>query len=236
MILNMGGSGVVPKVNLDETTITPGTTNRVIDEGTYLKGALTILGDADLVPANIKKGINIFGVQGTCKPNYGTCVWKKLEEEIQSVSGTLSVQFVMQITGEPYDDNSFIITLPNNIPNFVLKESDFYNWMMWSEPVETVKCRLYFYSNNELDFAIYDTSTQTLTTKGKGSWHVTNGKLKITGSGNSLEGYYNFNVSKLVSRDISSLTTIGYVVSDDSSEYPSNGKHTDGYYYQRINV
>lgn len=65
MILNMGGGGVVPKVNLDATTITPGAMKRVIEKGTYLKGDLTVLGDADLVPENIKKGVNIFGVVGT---------------------------------------------------------------------------------------------------------------------------------------------------------------------------
>lgn len=45
-------------------TITPGTTNQVIAAGQYLSGAQTVLGDADLIPANIKSGINIFGVAG----------------------------------------------------------------------------------------------------------------------------------------------------------------------------
>ena len=57
--------GVVPKVNLDAKTITPGTKNQVIEKGTYLKGPLTILGDADLISSNIKKGVNIFGVMGS---------------------------------------------------------------------------------------------------------------------------------------------------------------------------
>lgn len=45
-------------------TITPGTSNQTIAAGTYLTGAQTILGDADLVSANIKSGANIFGVAG----------------------------------------------------------------------------------------------------------------------------------------------------------------------------
>lgn len=65
MILNMGGGGVVPKVNLDATTITPGTKNKVIKEKTYLRGALTVLGDSDLIPENIKNGVDVFGVVGT---------------------------------------------------------------------------------------------------------------------------------------------------------------------------
>lgn len=46
-------------------TITPGTSNQTIAAGTYLTGAQTISGDADLTAANIKKGVQIFGVTGT---------------------------------------------------------------------------------------------------------------------------------------------------------------------------
>lgn len=45
-------------------TITPGTTNKTIGAGQYLSGAQTILGDPDLIPANILQGKNIFGVAG----------------------------------------------------------------------------------------------------------------------------------------------------------------------------
>lgn len=46
-------------------TITPTTTNQTIAAGTYLTGAQTIVGDADLVGGNILSTANIFGVQGT---------------------------------------------------------------------------------------------------------------------------------------------------------------------------
>lgn len=46
-------------------TITPTTTNQTIAAGTYLTGAQTIVGDADLVGSNILSTANIFGVQGT---------------------------------------------------------------------------------------------------------------------------------------------------------------------------
>lgn len=45
-------------------TYTPTTTNQTIDAGQYLKGAQTIKGDANLVSANIKAGVSIFGVTG----------------------------------------------------------------------------------------------------------------------------------------------------------------------------
>ena len=46
------------------TTYTPTTSNIEIAAGTYLTGKQTISGDPYLVPANIKSGVNIFGVVG----------------------------------------------------------------------------------------------------------------------------------------------------------------------------
>lgn len=46
-------------------TITPGTSNQTIASGTYLTGAQTISGDANLVASNIKSGVSIFGVSGS---------------------------------------------------------------------------------------------------------------------------------------------------------------------------
>lgn len=48
-------------------TYTPGTTNQVIESDRWLTGDQTILGDANLVPENIKKDVSIFGVTGTCE-------------------------------------------------------------------------------------------------------------------------------------------------------------------------
>lgn len=46
-------------------TITPGTSNQTIASGTYLTGAQTISGDANLVAGNIVSGKTIFGVAGS---------------------------------------------------------------------------------------------------------------------------------------------------------------------------
>ena len=47
------------------TTWTPTTSNQTIASGTYLTGAQTISGDANLTAGNIKSGVTIFGVAGS---------------------------------------------------------------------------------------------------------------------------------------------------------------------------
>ena len=46
-------------------TITPTTSDQAIASGTYLTGAQTIKGDANLVAGNIASGVTIFGIVGT---------------------------------------------------------------------------------------------------------------------------------------------------------------------------
>ena len=50
--------------NYEELTILP-TTEEITKVGTYNK--VTVAGDSDLIPDNIKEGTNIFGVEGTAK-------------------------------------------------------------------------------------------------------------------------------------------------------------------------
>ena len=58
-------SYVQPSATKAAATITPSTANQTIAAGTYLTGAQTIAGDADLTAGNIRNGVNIFNVTGT---------------------------------------------------------------------------------------------------------------------------------------------------------------------------
>lgn len=51
-------------------TYTPTTTDQTISSGRWLTGAQTIKGDANLVAANIKSGVSIFGVNGNYSGQY----------------------------------------------------------------------------------------------------------------------------------------------------------------------
>lgn len=62
---------VKPTTRQAAKTYTPGTSNQTIPAGTFLTGAATIAGDADLTAANIKKGVNIFGKTGTLSGIWG---------------------------------------------------------------------------------------------------------------------------------------------------------------------
>lgn len=56
-------------IPLPATTYTPGTEDIIIPKRYYLSGPQTIKGDPDLIPDNIVKGVDIFGVVGTRRPD-----------------------------------------------------------------------------------------------------------------------------------------------------------------------
>lgn len=56
-------TGTITSTNAQ--TITPTTTNQTVNGNTFLAGAITVVGDANLLAENIKSGVTIFGVTGT---------------------------------------------------------------------------------------------------------------------------------------------------------------------------
>lgn len=78
-------------------TYTPGTTDQKIVGGYYLTGTQTIKGDANLVAANIKKGVSIFGVAGT---NEGEDIVQKVMNEGTAVSTSLDGYSIDVVVGD----------------------------------------------------------------------------------------------------------------------------------------
>lgn len=78
-------------------TYTPGTTDQKIVGGYYLTGTQTIKGDANLVAANIKKGVSIFGVAGS---NEGEDIVQKVMNEGTAVSTSLDGYSIDVVVGD----------------------------------------------------------------------------------------------------------------------------------------
>ena len=86
-------------------TITPGTSNKTIASGRYLTGTQTIKGDANLVGANNKKGVSIFGVAGS---NEGEDIVQKVMNEGTKANGA--------------EDRITISVSPGTIVHFVIED------------------------------------------------------------------------------------------------------------------
>jgi len=85
---NIVDGGILSK---SAQTYTPGTSNQTIPSGVYLSGTQTILGDSNLIGANIANGKSIFGVAGTASVMYGAS---------STVTSTNVLEFT-SLLGEP---------------------------------------------------------------------------------------------------------------------------------------
>lgn len=96
---------------LGTQTITPGTSNQKVSAGNYLSGDLIVYGDSDLVAANIKSGIDIFGVKGTFTSDANAKATDMLSGKTAYVNGSLvtgSIPSVNAATITPGTSNQTI--------------------------------------------------------------------------------------------------------------------------------
>ena len=70
---NAGGAGTGTMTNVGQQNVTPGIAAVTITQG-YHNGTGTVAGDADLVAASIKTGVNLFGVDGNVIQASGNAV------------------------------------------------------------------------------------------------------------------------------------------------------------------
>lgn len=93
-------------------TVTPGTANQTKAAG-YYSSAITILGDADLVAANIRSGVDLFGVVGTLVEG----------KQVAIGSGTV-VTNVLTVTGLPFAPRNIIVQRANFSTNTAIYSAD----------------------------------------------------------------------------------------------------------------
>ena len=91
-------------------TITPSTsTQTAVASGRYTTGNVIVAGSANLVPANIKSGVNIFGVTGTFESGGGSCVGQMLASFKRGVRYTyMSPTGESKVSDAPVTDDVMI--------------------------------------------------------------------------------------------------------------------------------
>ena len=117
-------TGTIPSKSA--ATYTPTTFSQSVPAGNYLSGAQTILGDSDLVAANIKSGVNIFGVVGidtVPKVHVGA-----IDERFSGISLTIDTPW-----------------LPKQIFAFLYASGDLEAMLVYDANISTSEWYLYFY-------------------------------------------------------------------------------------------
>ena len=218
MIFNMGGGGVVPKYNKDAEIITPGTEDIVIPLGTYLRGALTILGDTDLVPEKLPSDVNIFGVQGTRRDDEGSNVWTKNIGETKNCKvsvaslyliGNTQTGLKLRLTGD-----TSIFTFDSLIGKTIT--------LKYSYGTQTVKIE----SKTKVSYTGYSTGSVAAT------WDADALTYSFKIGTSSTPSIVTNNIDHTITEI--DATLLSFVVDDDSNAYPNGDFHTDGYYYELL--
>lgn len=144
-------------------TITPGTTAKTIAAGRYLTGVQTIQGDSDLVPGNIKSGVNIFGVDGILEEitNYAHS-----ESFIGNGDARTTIENVLKEPNLLFSFNSSSTNTTDGSLIWLLSgKFDESNWFVkyciYSTAggyftIASSSSRTYYFSNGELRFGSYD--------------------------------------------------------------------------------
>lgn len=104
-------SGTIPTKGAK--TITPSTTDEIIEAGQYLTGAQTIKGDANLVADNIASGVSIFGVVGTHRGG-GVDTSDATATSADILSGKTAYVNGSKITGSYGIATATVITTPSS--------------------------------------------------------------------------------------------------------------------------
>lgn len=84
-------TGTIP--SLPARTIIPGTSDQVVAAGQYLAGAQVVKGSTDLAPANIRKGVTLFGVDGAMESSFKATLTVTVDigAEVTATCGSTSV-------------------------------------------------------------------------------------------------------------------------------------------------
>lgn len=229
MIINMTSGGVVPERIIDAQTITPGTEDQAIAAGTYLRGALTILGDTDLIPEKLPNDVNLFGVQGTRKIKNGFNVWKKSQVIQPEVSVTNPTLTCVRTIDNSASNGIYVYTITCNDVDFT-QLSDIPSFLEGFHYVWNPTPKLVI---NLGSLAYYDDAYHIY---GMGNTPTSISQNTVVFNSDYGSGTGTLNMKYDGTKIVQSLVTsaIEFIVDDDPNAYPDGAVHTDGYYYELL--
>lgn len=104
--------------SMDGQTITPGTSNQVVScSGKAMTGNITVVGDSDLVAANIRRGKNIFNVAGSCVPAQKLAFQvtsSTSRENFTQANGAVQSKYYIQATfSSAFRQNGYVLVAEN---------------------------------------------------------------------------------------------------------------------------
>lgn len=110
-------NGSIP--NKSGENVTPGTNAKTVNtSGYYMLGNIVVAGDADLTAANIKKGVNVFGVTGAFTSDATAAANQILSGKTAyvngaKVTGNMAVQSVLNFSASALSYNSVRVSWTN---------------------------------------------------------------------------------------------------------------------------
>lgn len=218
-------SKVLSKVTVNPTpsqakTVTPSALQQIVTPDTdKLLNKVTVAGDSDLVAGNIKKGVNLFGVNGTFDNSTGLYVWKKYtlnsEEVVNSYASPYTTPIPVGDSLQVYFSSAYSIDVDTR--EYVLSGVD------GTDEIDAGEYRDYSY----LYFFTLASNTSAF-------------MFRCTNNFDIKADAQNAVIDVADGTDVIVYTIgakgnfVDYVVSDDENAYPDGAAHSDGYYYERL--
>ena len=221
-VINMIGGGKPTQ----EKTVTPTAAGLTVtqDSGKLLS-QVTVAGDSDLVAGNIKKGVNVFGVNGSFDNSEGLYAWKRSDFEYVEKSNTTAqpIFFTKEATNQTinfycadsytFDANTGLFTLVNPTMASVVYGS--------SASLEDAGYVMPFSPSGNIMVQPFSRPSS------RGNIWNTSAGVYITVSNSSYTHTSYTSAINMVDPE-------NYIVSDNENAYPNGAVHSDGYYYEKV--
>lgn len=231
-------SKVLSKVTVNPTpsqakSVTPSALQQIVTPDTdKLLNKVTVAGDSDLVAGNIKKGVNLFGVNGSFDNSIGLYAWAKYRANLVKVDTSAENEWVFTSTKYTPTEIKSLLT-PDSGKNgqtifAFTQDSDSRGTCTVSYGEDGILFSVKYYvgtSSAKLSGVLDKDNDGVI---GANSYTVSVDR----GSGTTSAAIF-FNSGTALLTPVKG-DFVNYVVSDSEDTYPDKAVHTDGYYYEKV--